>query len=269
MTVDEAYPGSSVPNQTTTYVYGVIAGVGGNAVSSKDLLAQVIYPAVTINGQTVTPTETYTYNEQGQVKTYTDRNGTTHTYTYDDLGRQTADTVTIPAGSAVDGTVTSFLTGYDSAGNANLYTSTNNGTILNQVQQTYDGLGNLTDEYQSHSGAVNTATTTQVRYGYTITGSGQERLSSMTYPFQGSTAPCGTRVLSYNYTATTDARISRLSSISDSSGTLESYTYMGVGTVVQRADPVATLTYLSTLRGPRGIRSRGSTVSARWWSRNG
>jgi len=37
---------------------------------------------------------TYTYNRQGQPTTKTDQNGSVHSYSYDKLGRQTADSVT-------------------------------------------------------------------------------------------------------------------------------------------------------------------------------
>jgi len=40
------------------------------------------------------------------------------------------------------------------------------GSIVNQVQRVYNGLGQLITEYQSHSGAVNTSTSPKVQYGY-------------------------------------------------------------------------------------------------------
>ncbi len=60
----------------------------------------------------------------------------------------------------------------------------------------------------------------------------------MTYP--------NGRVLNYNYTAAIDAAISRLSSLSDSSATLESFDYLGLATVVKRAhsQPGVDLTYI-------------------------
>src|SRR5207247_3640888 len=45
------------------------------------------------------------------------------------------------------------------------------------------------------------------------------------------------RVLNFNYASGLDANVSRLSSISDTSATLESYTYLGLATVVKRAHP--------------------------------
>src|SRR5207302_5698974 len=56
---------------------------------------------------------------------------------------------------------------------------------------------------------------------------------SMTYP--------NGRVIDYNYASGLDASISRLSSISDSTGTLEAYSYLGLSTVVVRAQPQANL----------------------------
>jgi hypothetical protein len=40
------------------------------------------------------------------------------------------------------------------------------GTLVNQVQGAFNGLGQLTNEYQSHSGALVVGTTPQVQYTY-------------------------------------------------------------------------------------------------------
>jgi hypothetical protein len=105
------------------------------------------------------------------------------------------------------------------------------GNIVNQVQRAFNGFGQLTAEYQSHSGAVNTSTTPAVQYAYTEMSGGvnNSRLVSMTYP--------NGRVLNYNYASSVDNTISRLTSLSDSSATLESLTYLGLGTVVRRSHP--------------------------------
>jgi hypothetical protein len=54
-------------------------------------------------------------------------------------------------------------------------------------------------------------------------------------------------VVSYGYTGLDDT-ISRLSSLSDGTHTLEAYTYLGLGTVVQRSHPQpnVNLTYILT-----------------------
>ena len=111
------------------------------------------------------------------------------------LGRQTSDAVTT-LGSGVDGAVRRIDTAYDTQGNAYLMTSydaASGGSIVNQVEDVYNGLGQMTGEYQSHSGAVNTSTTPEVQYAYTemAGGANNSRLTSITYP--------NGYVLDYNY----------------------------------------------------------------------
>ncbi len=114
------------------------------------------------------------------------------------------------------------------------------GSIVNQIQRLYNGFGQLTQEYQEHSGSVNTSTTLSVKYMYEAssnTYSLGSRLTGMTYP-NGTTS-----ALIYSYGATTglSSVISRLDSIigpdnsnSTSSSSLESYKYLGLATVVER-----------------------------------
>src|SRR5207253_2363522 len=105
---------------------------------------------------------------------------------------------------------------------------------------TYNGLGQLITEYQATSGAVNTSTSPKVQYAYSemASGANHSRLTSMTYS--------GGRVLSYTYASGLDDTISRLSSITDGSTTLESYSYLGLSAVVKRAhpEPGIDLTYI-------------------------
>jgi hypothetical protein len=106
------------------------------------------------------------------------------------------------------------------------------------VQDVYNGLGQLTTEYQEHNGAV-TTNSVKVRYAY-VEGSGanNSRQLSLTYP--------NGRVIADNYNSGLDSNISRLSSLSDGSTTLESYLYLGLGTVTERDHPEAqiNLTYI-------------------------
>ncbi len=60
-------------------------------------------------------------------------------------------------------------------------------------------------------------------------GAKHGRLTSMTYP--------DGFVVNDNYSSGLNDTISRLSSLSDTSGTLESYSYLGLGTVVIRSYP--------------------------------
>src|SRR5690606_3744355 len=116
----------------------------------------------------------------------TDRNGTVHTYAYDVLGRITSDAVTT-LGTGVDGAVRRIETAYDGQGNAYRFTSydaASGGNIVNQVQRGFNGLGQLTREYQEHSGAVSTGTSPNVQYAYSemADGANHSRLTAMTYP---------------------------------------------------------------------------------------
>ena len=73
------------------------------------------------------------------------------------------------------------------------YDAATGGNIVNQVEDVYNGLGQLTAEYQSNGGAVDTYTTPVVQYAYTEMAGGvnNSRLTSMTYP--------DGYVLDYNY----------------------------------------------------------------------
>ncbi len=71
-------------------------------------------------------------------------------------------------------------------------------------------------------------------------------MTSMTYP--------SGFVLTYNYASGLNSHISRLTSLSDASGTVESYDYLGYGTVVRRSHPlpVHDLTYIKQGAEPNG-----------------
>jgi YD repeat-containing protein len=235
--------------QQTQFVYGVTTAAGSD-LNSNDLLAATKYPDKTTGNPSDSEKESYTLNALGERKTLTDRNGSVHTYSFDVMGRLLSDAVTTLA-TGVDGSVRRLETAYDTAGRPYLYTSydaATGGNIVNQVQQAYNGLGQLITEYQSHSGAVNVGTTPRVQYAYSeMSGSANHsRPVSMTYP--------NGRVLNYNYNAGLDSTISRLSSQSDGSATLESYAYLGLGMVVVRGHPQpgVDLTYIKQSGEPNG-----------------
>jgi RHS repeat-associated protein len=217
--------------QTTGWVYGVTQS--GSGITSNDLVGATRWPDPSTGAASSSQQETVTVNALGQMVTSTDRNGSVHTQTYDVLGRIVSDAVTT-LGSGVDGAVRRIETAYDGQGNPYLVTSydaASSGNVVNQVQRAFNGLGQLVTEYQSHSGAVNTSTTPKVQYAYSEMPSGADhsRPTSVTYP--------SGYVLTYNYSSGLNDGISRLSSLSDSTGTLESYSYLGLGTVVVRSHP--------------------------------
>jgi RHS repeat-associated protein len=250
--------------EQTKWLYGVTTPNSG--VNSNDILGSMQYPNKTTGNPSSSEQETYTVNALGQRIGFTDRNGNVHSYLYDVLGRQTSDQITT-LGSGVDNAILRIDTAYDTQGNAYLFTSystTAGTTIVNQVQRAFNGFAQLTQEWQSHSGAVNTSTTPSIQYAYGGLGTGdtntnQSRLTSITYP----TVATGSRgIITYNYASGLDDAISRLTSLSDNGGnTLETYSYLGLGTVVKRAHPSPMngldLTYNGTGTGDAGDKYTG------------
>ncbi len=256
-------------DQTTTYGYAA-STTRGDAFFSNSVLTETSYPSV--GGSTATD-ETYTVNRAGQRETWTDRNGTTHAYDYDLLGRLTADEVTA-FGTGVDQAVDALTTSYDDAGRVFSLKSLSGTSIVNEVQRHYNGLGQLTEELQEHDGAVD-ASTLGVGYAYSemANGANHSRMTGMTYPD-------GT-VLSYDYTATPaglNDDVSRLSSLTWDATTAEAYDYLGLSTIVGRRHPEADLdlVYYSETgtTGPAGdqytgLDRFGRVVDQRWVDSSG
>ncbi|MBO0696925.1 MAG: RHS repeat protein, partial [Zavarzinella sp.] len=255
--------------QETKWVYGITG-----PVVSNDILKEVQYPDPSTGDASPGQTDSYTYNRLGEVLAQADRNGTTHAYSLDVLGRQTLDAVS-QLGAGVDGTVMQIGTAYDGQGNPYLVTSYDGtGGVVNQVQRAYNGLGQLIQEWQAVNGTVNTSTTPSVQYGYSFLPAGtnnNSRLTSITYP--------NGRRLDYEYAAGLADSISRLSDIKDGSTVLESYNYLGLGTVVTRAHPQpgVDLTYAKLAGesdGPAGdqylgLDRFGQVVDQRWTTSGG
>ena len=104
--------------------------------------------------------------------------------------------------------------------------------------------------------------TLDVQYGY---NAGEIRLASMTYP--GNNANPSSETITYNYNS-----VGQITSMTDGNNNLvESYTYLGLGTVVQRANPEVTLTYLGGSSGNAvtGLNGFGQVVEQKWVPTNG
>jgi YD repeat-containing protein len=250
-------------NQVTQYFYGT--SPTNSAIARSDLLAAEIYP----DGTDVVDQVSYTYNRQGQVVTKTDQNRTVHTYTYDPLGRPLANSVTA-LGSDIDGAVNQIGRSYTVQGQvqtvSSYYATSGGSSIVNQVSFVYNSFGQLSTEYQEHTGAVNTTATPRlpvspsVDYSYADGSAGTIRPTGVTYP--------NGRVLSYGYNAGLDDALNRVSFLADSSPlppgegqgegsdqTIAQYSYLGAGTIVRviypepgirgtyDVDPSATGTY--------------------------
>jgi RHS repeat-associated protein len=236
LTMKAIYPGTS-SFQTTQYIYG-IGGTSGTNLFSNDILLKTEFP----NASTGSPDTTaagsasYTYDLLGEQLTVTDQNGNVHTLTDDVLGRVILDAVTT-LGSGVDGSIRAHGTTFTGLGlpyQVTAYSNSSATTVVNQIQNVYNGFGDLITQYQEHSGSVNTSTSQKVQYSYAEGSGNTDRLTSMTYP--------NGRVLDYGYSTGIDANISRLSYLKDDAGTsagvhLEEYSYLGLSTIVIRNRP--------------------------------
>jgi RHS repeat-associated protein len=230
---------SGTNDQTTQYVYGVTTA-GGSDLNSNDLLQKIQYPDKTTGNPSTLSSDQFifTCNAVGQTKTLTDCNQSVRTFTYDVLGREISEAVTT-VGSGVDGTIRRLEVAFDTGGRAYLFTSYDAptaGTVVNQVKRVFNGLYQLTIEYQSISGAVVDATTPKVQYLYTemAGGANHSRPTQMIYP--------NGRIVRFEYNSGLDTNISRLSYLADDAsgavGThLEEYSYLGPRAAIARSHP--------------------------------
>lgn len=212
----------------------------------NEILLAVRYPDKSTGSASAAEQETFTYNALGERKAFGDRNGNVHEYEYDVLGRLTKDAVTT-LGSGVDGWYRRHEYNYNTQGlpyQLTVYSAATSGTVRNQIQREYNGLGQLITEYQEYNyQPVNTTTTPKVQYTFSeMSGAvNHSRLTKITYP--------NGRIVRYEYgtsgNVVSDAvndSISRLTYLADDStgsiGThLEEYEYLGLSTAVKRVHP--------------------------------
>ena len=157
-------------------------------------------------------------------------------FALENLGWQISDAVTT-LGANVDGSVRRIDTAYNNQGLAYLFTSyadTAGTQIVNQVENIYNGLGQITEQYQAVNGAVDTATTPVVQYTYSDPSTGSIPMS-VVYP--------NGRSIYFGYEAGIDGAIGRLSLIMDGANSgdtnqvLEQYSYLGLSTIVGISRP--------------------------------
>ncbi len=148
---------------------------------------------------------------QGRVVTSKYANGTEHAYVLDKLDRITQDRVTA-LGTGIDAAVRRIAVEYTDRGLLGKVTSHNNatvgaGVIVNQVALSYNAFNRLTEDAQSHSGAV-TGSTPKVGYSYANGTGNTTRRLTITYP-------SGRIVtMSYGTANSADDRLSRLAGVS-------------------------------------------------------
>jgi YD repeat-containing protein len=229
-------------NQVTQYVYG-ISGTAGTDLFDNDMLLTTEYPDASTGAASATASDdqSYTYDLQGELETFTDQNATVHTYSYDPMGRETLDSIAVPEGNpaGIDLSIQSLGYSYDTGGRllqATSYSNSNGTGSVNYVHYSYNGLGQETSEKQFHGGDGYEDANNIVEYNYASIDDGS-RLTSMTYP--------NGRVEDYLYTDSLDSAITRLTEIADgydySTGldnpqSVQRYSYLGLDTIVNKVD---------------------------------
>ena len=259
-------------NQVTTYVYGTDVGGISPEIYRNDLLRAVVYPdsddPTTLDGNGtdgVYDRVEYRYNREGQPIEVKDQNGTVHVFSYDAVGRQTADVVTT-VGTGIDDAVRRIAKTYEVRGmveHLTSYDATTGGNVLSDVLRQYDTLGRPTNEYQEHAGAKD-ASTLCVQNSYADFATYGLRLASVRYP--------NGRKVFFDYSSTSGAALNRLDAIKDDNGgtpgnTLASYSYLGLGTMVVEdfAQPQVKLDYFGGTSGTyAGFDDFGRVVQQLW-----
>ena len=256
-------------DQVTQYIYGTT--LNNSDVASNELLRTLIYPDDT----TASPDrQVMAYNRQGELKGKKDQMGSVHTIDYDLLGRLLNDRITT-LGTGVDGAVLRVSYTYEVRGMVENVTSYNNATVgsgivVNDVLNVYNYFSQLSELYQSHSGAASTSSP-GVQYAYANGSANTVRATSLIYP--------SGRVLNYHYGTSggTNDLLSRIGSLIDNDGTthLGDYTYVGLNQIVQMvsAQPSTQLTYIQQSGSPpigdggdqyTGLDRFGRVVDQRW-----
>ena len=214
-------------DQTTTWTYGTT--LTDSEVASNELLVSKEYP----EGDK----DEFTYNRQGNVNTSEDGNGTVHTFEYDKLGRGIHDRATT-LGAGIDGSVRRKSFAFDNRGQLSTATTYDNatvgsGSVVNQVEREYSGLGCLITDKQEHSGTVD-GSTPEVAYTCTNGSGGVQRLTSMVYP--------NGRQIDYGYgsAGSIDDALNRVATVVDDGTltTLAEMQYAGAGLMSELDYPV-------------------------------
>jgi hypothetical protein len=227
---------SSTGDQTTLYTYGT-------ALTDSDIASNLLLKTVTLpDSAGGTDVISFKFNRLGELKEKQDQNQTIHVYEYDKLGRKTHDRVT-SLGSGLDGTVRRLTFTYEVRGMIIGVRSYDNatvglGSVVNDVVFEYNSFAQISKDYQSHSGAVNTASSPKVQYTYANGSANHVRLLTMIYP--------NGRVLTYDYASGADDVLSRVTALKISATALVTYTYVGVEdrVRVQYNEPGVELTYI-------------------------
>src|SRR5665213_1476368 len=145
-------------SQETKYVYGT--GVTpGTDLFCNNLVATTEFPDPTtgLPGTAGSDEIAQQYDWQGDVYYTLYQSGDSHVFAHDALGRETADSV-LALGSASGPELRQGYTYniFSLLSTGTTYSNYGGTIVMSQVEDAYNGFGQLTAQYQEHNGAVNT-----------------------------------------------------------------------------------------------------------------
>ncbi len=233
ITVEQAYDSSGrlasvtaknadTGDQVTSYVWGV--SDPKSDLASNSLLREMRFPGGKLD------VTSQAYNRLGQVKEWTDQNGTVHAYTFDKLGRTTADEL-LAVGLNIDTAIMKIGLSYEVRGLVENITSYDGASVVkNEVVNEYNNLGQVTKQYQEHSGAKD-GSTPYIWNHYDATPSSGEYAKD-SRPTRRD-PPDGTRLyVNYGAAASAADKMSRVDDLSDGTNIFALYRYLGMSTFV-------------------------------------
>lgn len=149
-------------DQETTYTFGVTTSdsPGPSGFNANNVLRKVVYPDIEDGEGEADHRMLFAYNTIGEPVWMQDQLGVVIETDVDGFGRETARRVTSDlTGTGLDTAVKRIETTYDVAGRVDTvtqYSAATSGTVVDQVQYTYDGWNNITKFEQDHDSTVTT-----------------------------------------------------------------------------------------------------------------
>ncbi|MCH8314975.1 MAG: RHS repeat protein, partial [Planctomycetes bacterium] len=233
-------------DQVTTYTYGVSVGdtTGPSKFDSHRLLRTIQYPDATPN------TVTFAYNAQGQQIWSEDQENIEIESDYDDLGREEHRRVTDIDNTQFNDDVLRISTVYDSLGRVSTVTQYDDAvvgdpdTVVDQVEYTYDGWGNVTNFEQDNNSAVGASGSIddyEVKYAYAKATAGRNtiRRTKLRHVYASTVK----KKIDYTYSSSSRhdhdvSRVTKVQVVVDSTATtIATYDYLGVGQIVRTRFP--------------------------------
>lgn len=271
-------------DQVTEYTFGTTKGstFPDSLIATGHLLREAVYPPQS-SGQSPTDRRVrYAYNAQGQVAWTEDQTGTAIILDYDTVGRALHRRATA-TGSGIDTAVRRISTVFTDRGLVDTITQYDNaavgsGAVIDQIKQTFDAWGNLTNLEQDRNSVVGQSGSvddyeTQWTYSKSSPSTGREALRVTKQELlYGSTVK---QTVNYTYSAASGEfdnlanRVTEVTFGASSPVTIARYAYNGEGSVIRTELPeISTFSTLDAADSPfrtyPNIDRFGRIIDSKW-----